>query len=88
MLYSIPRRKKVFYVFQIKLPLVMIDPSIELLEHHLSATGMRDPLRQCRIEAESVASDAGASRSHTPVHNNVHLKKPKKNQDVASSARS
>lgn len=48
-------------------------PSIDLSEHHLSATGMWDQLRQCRIEAESADSDAGASRSHTPVHSNVRL---------------
>lgn len=53
----------------------MADPSIELLEHHLSATGMREQLRQCRIEAESAGSDAGASRSHTPLHGNVYLEK-------------
>lgn len=58
MLYSIPGEISLFC--ELKLPLWRIDPSIELLEHHLSATGMRGRLRQCRIEAES-GSDAAAS---------------------------
>lgn len=39
----------------------VIDP---LVEHHLSETGMRGRLRQCRIGAGG-ASDAAAPRSHT-----------------------
>lgn len=78
-LYSITRRSGaflfLFFFSQIKLPpmlllmMMMIDPPIESLEHHLSETrrGMRERLRQCRIEAEKCClSMPGPPRSPTP----------------------
>ena len=64
-LYSIPGGAELcFFLFQTKLPLMLlllmmvIDPPIESLEHHLSEIrrGMRERLRQCRIEAEKCCS--------------------------------
>lgn len=81
MLYSIS--VKISLLFCDQTPSVA-DRSFPCYKHHLSATGMRDQLRQCRIEAESADFDAGASRSHTPVHSSVHLKKNNNNNNSSS----